>query len=746
MAELNDDLIKLISEGKIADALNKLKGLDASNVLQTLTQIAHGLDKSKDNLDKFAAACYKQFKVSKESADLTTTAINNIYNAIKSAKASVEGLITESATVFKSINEQISEFATKYGGQAAEIGLMIPKALKMTGESKVFNVLGQNAKDATADIKETTESLIAFTGINPSGTMAGLFRQYLNKAQEGKNMEAAIISQAAAMGRLSEVYDQVGEELNGLTNKSERYAEFAANIGTAVGLAPSQISEAINSMAFVPGVLDNIGESSEIAGKQTHFFQAALEVASGTGQSYKTVGADLTSMYEKFGTKGEEALEIIARTQETADKTGVYLKNVKAYVNEASNAFQMLGNNAQGAMEVFNDIAPALKDIGAGPEQIQKITTDMVTGISKMSTAQKAFLSASTGGPSGLRGAFEINYQLAQGNLSEVYDKVKQNLKQQLGGPMVTLDQARSSDEAAAQMQKQISFLKSSSLGGMAQNDESAMKLIEAMAKEQNFGSVAKELKTPQEALRDSMDKGAKIQARNTTVITKLTNEVNYASSVQSLLANTMARTVLRSTDVIRKDRERAAGMAGTSVINGTGSAAGRNNQEASKEAFSRVVGSLGAGKDVVGNMVQSMIGLISGAKETVQEDIENQKERRKINPTSGKKKEKKKETAEAVEEVAEVAEEMQQEMPFLPRRRAHADVRRAATAATPEQQPRTGVGAGTGGGGVIDQTKDHSTHTHVTVITCAKCSEEIARKVVNEQGATRERAGYSIP
>ena len=138
MAELNDDLIKLISEGKIADALNKLKGLDASNVLQTLTQIAHGLDKSKDNLDKFAAACYKQFKVSKESADLTTTAINNIYNAIKSAKASVEGLITESATVFKSINEQISEFATKYGGQAAEIGLMIPKALKMTGESKGY--------------------------------------------------------------------------------------------------------------------------------------------------------------------------------------------------------------------------------------------------------------------------------------------------------------------------------------------------------------------------------------------------------------------------------------------------------------------------------------------------------------------------------------------------------------------------------------------------------------------------------
>ena len=718
-------ITEFANSGKLAEMIDGLKNLkgNLSEVSSKLEEVAKNTTLSGEEFHKFITKAVHGLGITGASADSLVGKLKKIGEMAKEAFSHVD-IVQSYNTVLEKLKTTVSDLADRYGGLAAEGGLMLG-AIYRTDQSTLFKKLGESAKDAAGDINEATKSVLKLSGFE--NTSFGKYTQELaTRADSARDMENSILTQAAAMGKLNEVYGEAGSGLAGLSNRTEEYAKFSSTIGSAVGLVPNQMADAMVKASKVPGMLDEVSKTGMIAGQQIHEFQAALEVATGSGQSYTVVLEDLRNTKDRFAISTEKALEIVARTGDVAQATGVKLEYVRKYVDAATNSFGMLGNNAQSAIDIFNDMAPALKDLGAGPEQIQKIMEGAAKGISEMTIAQKGFLSASTGGPGGLKGAFEIDYQISQGKASDVFQKVKDNLQKQIGAPMVTLEQARGSDAAAAQMQKQISMIKSSSLGGMAKTDDAAIKLLDAMARQQDLGKVAKELISPQKSLEDTMKKGATIQDHNNNVMIDLSNKIAYMSATQDRLAKEMMHGWSKTAT---PDRVAAKGLYKDSPITGTGASAGKGREE---QAIHAVVG-------VAKPTYEAMKGVFGSAKSKLDELKDSKKTNKGVKAETP---EKPRERAVSRATVAEalVPSEPKSAVAALPKRKTETDIAKVArpvAAKTAGQQPAVGA----------TSTAEHITvQQHVISVNCAGCGEKRAELLITNELNRREGSSFGHP
>lgn len=707
-------ITEFANSGKLAEMIDGLKNLKGNlpEVSSKLEEVAKNTSLTGEEFHKFITKAVHGLGITGASADSLVGKLKKIGEMAKEAFSHVD-IVESYNTVMGKLKTTISDLADRYGGLAAEGGLMLGLIYR-TDQSTLFKKLGESAKDAAGDINEATKSVLKLSGYE--NTSFGKYTQELaTRADSARDMENSILTQAAAMGKLNEVYGEAGSGLAGLSDRTEEYAKFSSTIGSAVGMVPNQMADAMVKASKVPGMLDEVSKTGMIAGQQIHEFQAALEVATGSGQSYTVVLEDLRNTKDRFAISTEKALEIVARTGDVAQATGVKLEYVRKYVDAATNSFGMLGNNAQSAIDIFNDMAPALKDLGAGPEQIQKIMEGAAKGISEMTTAQKGFLSASTGGPGGLKGAFEIDYQISQGKASDVFQKVKDNLQKQIGAPMVTLEQARGSDAAAAQMQKQISMIKSSSLGGMAKTDDAAIKLLDAMARQQDLGKVAKKLISPQKSLEDTMKKGATIQDRNNNVMIDLSNKIAYMSATQDRLAKEMMRGWSKTAE-FKPDRVAAKGLYKDSPMTGTGASAGKGREE---QAIHAVVG-------VAKPTYEAMKGVFGSAKSKIDELKDSKKTNKGVEVETPEK------PRERVASRATVAEAIVPSEPraataMLPSRRVEKDI-------SGTKQVMEGKSASTLNG--VGSTSEHEKHIqqHIIHVTCASCNKKQSELIVGEK------------
>ena len=184
---------------------------------------------------------------------------------------------------------------------------------------------------------------------------------------------------------------------------------------------------------------------------------------------------------------------MFTRIQGATEETGIPINKMRSFIKEASKDFAMLGDNSDGVINIMARMGPALIKTGASTAQTTAIMKDMISGLNGMATGAKAFLSSSTGGPGGLMGAFQIDEMLEKGQTAEVFEKVRANMMSRLGGPIVTRAQAAQDPAAAAQYQKQLMFMQSPAMGGMAKDERSAARLLKAMS-EGDTGALAGEM------------------------------------------------------------------------------------------------------------------------------------------------------------------------------------------------------------------------------------------------------------
>jgi hypothetical protein len=137
------------------------------------------------------------------------------------------------------------------------------------------------------------------------------------------------------------------------------------------------------------------------------------------------------------------------------------------------------GKNIDSTANILNNYVGVLRGFGVSGKQSIEIIKGMTDSISGMSMAQKALLSARTGGPGGIAGALKIEDLIRKGKTDEVLEMVRKDITKQFG-KVVTMDQAIADPRLAGQFEKQRMMLQSGAYGKIAQRPEDATRILDA--------------------------------------------------------------------------------------------------------------------------------------------------------------------------------------------------------------------------------------------------------------------------
>lgn len=396
------------------------------------------------------------------------------------------------------------QFAEKVGSLALALSSNKFANTLFGGVPQQFSVMGESAKVLQAQLA----NLPGVAALGEKG------RKWLELADAGRNMERGMLMSAAATGQLSNMFDNMGRGLKNLPNAVAMFNQQTQQIGDITGQSSAQVAMMYREFLRIPGVLTEVDKQTTIAGQGMHLLTAEFALASGTGQTNEQVMKETSFAVQNLGLSAEKSLMFIAEMRDASEKTGIPLEKMTDLAQNAAGAFALWGDNTAGTISMIEKLGPGLRNAGATLEQTQRILGDTTNAMAKMTTAQRAFLSSQTGGPGGLQGAFEIELLLKQGKSAEVMSKLKENMMQKLGGPLVTLEQAAGGGEAAMQFQKQRAFMMSPAMGGMAKDERSADMLLEAMAKGGEMPKLEDAMVRGNENLKTAIDQGTQIQKR----------------------------------------------------------------------------------------------------------------------------------------------------------------------------------------------------------------------------------------
>jgi hypothetical protein len=348
-----------------------------------------------------------------------------------------------------------------------------------------------------------------------------------------------------------------------------------------------------------------MSEFADSTGQKMDNLTAVLKISRGTFHDIDKVMEIVTNQFNKFGTSQDDALKIVARMHSAAQQLGMPLTNVKSVVDNAASSFKFLGDNSQSALTIMGGLAPALKKSGLGPEAISELVGGVTDGIAKLDVAQRAFISAQSGGPGGLQGAAQIQLLQQQGKSDEILNMIKGGLGKQFGSRgAISLQEAAGDQGLAAQRQKQMAFLTQGPFGQLVGGEQGASKLLDAFKAGTADG---KSLLSATEATKQAITKGEGEQKRQTTALETARNTLERIFQADTQNTYLLARQVvgsdnkkieeilLRSKDLAAKDlgaRTRDERIRATEVgIGRTGKVvggAGKLPKEAVAEAVAR--------------------------------------------------------------------------------------------------------------------------------------------------------------
>lgn len=430
------------------------------------------------------------FDTARKAIDFVSSAANDASEMFKKlgtiAGDSFDKILKTAKTSFNTLNELTTD-------QAKVFNLLTGSIL---GASQAFDSFANtnSLNSFSSDLKEVTEAakkLGDMTGLSKlmeAASKAGMpideFEKFINAQAQGADaaikQREGLIQIAAAAGNLNSVYGKLGPGLSNTGNVLRDNATYMNELANKTGLNTKQIAEYYRELGTIPGQLDKNIISSKSAGEKTSELEAALTLARGTGRDFKEVVSDISKAYENYNLTGEDALAYTARMSELSNTLGVRLNSVRDYMNGVSESFKQFGNVGQSSAIIFNDLFGKLKNSGVSTDAAMETVKDFTDRLKDLSVAQRAFLSAQTGGPGGLQGAFQIEKLIRDGKLDEVSKLVQQQLQKQIG-TITTVDEAAGSQEAAGRLQKQNAILRGGPLGSFFKSDAEAENFAKAL-------------------------------------------------------------------------------------------------------------------------------------------------------------------------------------------------------------------------------------------------------------------------
>jgi len=414
--------------------------------------------------------------------------------------------------------------------------------------------LGISAKDTSTVYGKL------FSAIDKYGT------KFMDNATAGQALEAGMISMASASGELGTKLGVAGENFERIPNLAVQYSDRIGLVAKSTGLSTKNINDFVHQMSEVPGAFNTVATVGAGTGKVMTSVSGALALAAASGRDQKEVLTDLKEAYVNLNLSADKALEYTALIGESSSRLGLRIKDTDEYFGALIKNFKYLGNEAGDNQNVMEGVANtlqrysgALKDTGLSSKATTDLIADMTKSIGGMDTATKAFLANRSGLGGGLQGAFKIDLLQKQGKTDEIVKMIEEDLKKQFGGRIVTLEQAASNSDSAAQYQKQLAMINQGAykqfLGGGPEADQKAGRLFEALASGK-VGEAGKAL-TGQEALASAVDKGTTLQQRQVTELTKIQADTERAANLQAIVAaGTLRNTFGTGADRNNKQRE----------------------------------------------------------------------------------------------------------------------------------------------------------------------------------------------
>lgn len=447
--------------------------------------------------------------------------------AIESA-AAIKGL----TDAFYSFGERIKSSSSLTETQAAIFGTLSSAVL---GASKTFQGAGSaifsfsdQVKGAIAPIQNNREALQLFAsklGVVGSALkgsaiqLTELIMGMADSADAAMRTREQYLGLAAASGDLGDINALVGDRLQNLNSTIMRQGASLAETQKATHLTSVAIEGYYKLLGSIPQALTLVMDATDGSTQKTSLLTAAIKYSQGSHREMSDIVGDLTTAFNDYRLSGEDALLFTARMSELSSKFHINLSDVQSSLRSTADGFKMIGAGAEGAAKLVNDYVGALQSTGISGKTALGVVQEMTQGVLGLSIAQKAFLSSQTGGAGGLMGAFQIEKSLKEGKIDEVFEKVRKSMSRTMG-PIVTLDEAAMSQQAAAQRTKQMVMLRQGPLGQFAKDDATASKMLDAFAARDRGTVSATGLSDT--VLKDTIKLGDQYAEQNNTSLTRI--------------------------------------------------------------------------------------------------------------------------------------------------------------------------------------------------------------------------------
>lgn len=479
---------------------------------------------------------------------------------------------SSTATTVGNTNRQIQQTNDVAQSTASSVTKLGISLMNTGSQYTAFNRYSYEAGATMSEqFKKVTElgsglsNLFGMATQNKAASMAGLFKinteqlsVMLTKVDDMRRLENGIISTAASAGNLGDVFRLAGKDMSNMPAIIEAQGRSMIDTQKATGLARDQVQSLYASIASIPGGLEKV-ESVGVKGMSS--LTAAIKLADGMGRNATEVIQMMGSAYDTYGLRGEDALKFTAAIGKAAEQNNIQFDKMKSVVASVSSSLRGYADTgesasrmAQGSVEIINQYVGALHKTGMTAEDAAGLIGNMTSTVANLNIAQKAFLSAQTGGPGGLMGAFQIEKLLDAGKIEEVFAKVQQQLKQQIG-PIVSLEEAGTSEAAARQMQRQMMMLQSGPLGQLVKSDKDARRVLEAM---RTGGDVTKAIGP--DTLKESVERGTTREEPMVNLLGDLNSMIADADLKSGMLAMKALYSVLapnaRSKNALTKEQQ----------------------------------------------------------------------------------------------------------------------------------------------------------------------------------------------
>ena len=230
---------------------------------------------------------------------------------------------------------------------------------------------------------------------------------------------------------------------------------------------------------------------------------------------------------------------------------GIELDDIKQGLMGAADAFKNITNaGAESGKMVLslrddmNTMVGGLKQFGMTGQHATQVYADMQKGMAGMTTAQKAYVSAQTGGPGGLLGAAEIDKMMLSGDVVGMKKKMMDTLKKQIG-PIMDISDVK--DQAsAAKFERQKMMMTQGPLGSALgiKDPMDAIKMSAMLKAEASGGLTTKKLSEGGDrGLQDAIGKGTAIENQNNTELTEANITLNDIATSTDFMAHVFAKS-----------------------------------------------------------------------------------------------------------------------------------------------------------------------------------------------------------